>query len=358
MNIFIDCHVFDGNLQGTTSYLKGLYSELIKDKTKTFYFASFSAKHLEKVFGIHENVVYLSFSSKNKIYRLLIDIPQLIYKNKIDFAHFQYVVPPIKLCKYIVTIHDVLFLDYPQYFPWIYKTSKNILFRASSKYSDFVITVSNYSKDRIEHHFKIKNVIVTPNAVDEEYFKYYDKNELKKQAKDKFGIENYFLFVSRFEPRKNHLALLKVFVENLFYKDYMLVFVGNKAIEDKSYNNYFNQLPAIVKNKIITFNNVNFKNLLIFVRAANLSIYPSIAEGFGIPPLESVAANVPTICSKSTAMSDFGFLEEYLFDPLDKQDLLLKINKCIKSNNHFLFDKLKNKYNWQFSASKIIEILK
>ena len=357
MNIFVDCHVFDGNLQGTTSYLKGLYNELIKDKTKTFYLASLNSKNLEKVFGTHTNIIYLTYSNKNKIYRLLYDIPKLIYNNKIDYAHFQYVVPPIKLCKYIVTIHDVLFIDYPKYFPFNYKISNNILFRISAIYADFVLTVSNYSKERIEHHFKINNVIVTPNAVDEEYFKDYDKNELKESAKSKFCIENYFLFVSRLEPRKNHLTLLKVFVENEFYKNYMLVFVGYKAIEDKSYNTFYNQLPATVKNKIITFSNINFDDLLIFVRAATLSIYPSIAEGFGIPPLESIAANVPTICSNSTAMSDFCFMEKYLFDPLDEQDLLLKINKCLKNQNHYLFDKLKNKYNWQFSASKINEIL-
>ena len=215
-----------------------------------------------------------------------------------------------------------------------------------------------FRSERIEHHFKIKNVVVTPNAVDEEFFNNYNKNEIKIIANIKFGIKNYFLFVSRIEPRKNHLTLLKVFVENNFYKNYTLVFVGNKAIEDEKYNNYFAELPILIQKKIITFSNVNFEDLLIFVRAANLSIYPSIAEGFGIPPLESLAAKVPTICSNSTAMSDFDFIKDYLFDPLDEYDLANKINFALENSASMSSDKIKGKYNWKSSAQKIIKIIK
>ena len=66
-NFFVDCHLFDGNLQGTTTYLKGLYQELIKDKSKNFFLAAHNIQKLQTVFGMHENVFYLRYSSKNNM---------------------------------------------------------------------------------------------------------------------------------------------------------------------------------------------------------------------------------------------------------------------------------------------------
>ena len=325
--IFVDCHVFDGNFQGTTTYLKGLYSELLKDKTKQFYFGATNTAFLETIFGKHDNLTFVSYKAKNKFYRLSIDIPRIIKKNKIDYAHFQYVVPPIKACKFIVTIHDVLFLDFPEYFPLTYRKKNKLLFKTSAKRSDVVLSVSEYSKQQIQKHFGIETVTLTPNSIDSVYFEEYDKNDVQNQVNKKFKVANYFLYVSRWEPRKNHDRLLKAFVEKEYYKTHSLVFVGDKAIENKAYNDYYASLPDEIKATVFSFNKVDYQDLLLLVRAADLSIYPSIAEGFGIPPLESLAAKIPTICSNTTAMADFQFFGDCLFNPLDIEDIKNKIEK-------------------------------
>jgi glycosyltransferase involved in cell wall biosynthesis len=357
-SIFVDCHVFDGNLQGTTTYLKGLYQELIKDKNKIFFLAAHNIEKLQSVFGIHENVFYLNYSSKNKLFRLFFDIPKLISQNKIDYAHFQYVVPPIKKCKYIVTIHDILFLDFPQYFPLFYRIKNRFLFKYSANKSDVVLSVSEYSKDRIEKHFNISDVKIIPNAVDSEYFKQYNKEKEAQIVKNKFNLDDYFLFVSRWEPRKNHHTLLKTFVENGYYKKYKLVFVGDDAIQNKIYNDYCNLLENEIKEQVVRLKKVEFLDLIHLVRASSLSVYPSFAEGFGIPPLESIASSIPTICSNTTAMSDFDFIGDCLFDPSSSTDLNLKIIKALQDN---LIAEKRNhvdlKYKWDLSAKFFNEIL-
>ncbi|WP_395065454.1 glycosyltransferase family 4 protein [Flavobacterium sp.] len=358
VNILVDCHVFDGNLQGTTTYLKGLYQEMIKDKTKMFFLAAFNVENLQTVFGIHSNVVYLRYSSQNKFFRLLFDIPKLITKNKIDYAHFQYIVPPIKKCNYIVTIHDVLFLDFPQYFPFLYQIKNKFLFKYSANKADVVLTVSQYSKEKIEEHFGISNVKIISNAIDLVYFEKYNKESEVQIVKNKFNIENYFLFVSRWEPRKNHHTLLKSFVENSYYKKYKMVFVGDDAIENKSYNQYYNSLDNTIKQQVVRLKNIGFQDLIHLVRASSVSIYPSFAEGFGIPPLETIAAGIPTVCSNTTAMSDFSFIGNCLFDPTSIEDLNLKIENAL--NDNLLQEKqntVKIKYNWELSAQKLIELL-
>jgi glycosyltransferase involved in cell wall biosynthesis len=351
IKLFVDCHIFDGNYQGTTTYLKGIYTELIKNNTIHFYFASYDTNKIKKIFGQKDNITYLKYSSKNKFLRLIIEIPKLISKNKIDFAHFQYIVPPIKKCKYIVTIHDVLFLDHPEYFPLSYRIKNKILFYLSAKLSNIVLSVSEYSAQRIKLNFKLNNVSITPNAVDEIYFQKFEKQESQNKVKNKFSIENYFLFVSRWEPRKNHLRLLKVFIEKQYYNEYQIVFVGNQALNNQEFNEYYKEIDELIKLRIKILNNIDFKDLVEITRGAKLSIYPSLAEGFGIPPLESIACNVPTICSNTTSMQDFDFLKEFMFNPEDEEDISKKIEKAlVEIDFKKIKDQLRNKYSWEKSA--------
>lgn len=359
INLLVDCHVFDGKPQGTKTYLKGLYTELIKDSTIDFYFVAFNIEYLENIFGNQPNVFYIQLKSKNKIKRLLIEYPLIIKSNKIDFAHFQYIAPPIKLCKYIVTIHDVLFLDYPAYFPLLYKIKNKVLFQLSAWISDFNLTVSKYSKTQIQKHFKVKNVYITPNAVPDIYFDAFDKSEAKNEVYEKFGIQNYFLFVSRREPRKNHLTLLKTFVAYKYYESYQLVFVGILDILDKSYEDYYEGLDPTIKKQIVVIEKINDHDLLSINRAARVSIYPSFAEGFGIPPLESLACGTSTICSNATAMSDFSFIQDYLFEPNSITDLNEKLMKALDSKvEKNVIEEMKSIYSWKKSANVIHKLIK
>lgn len=357
--ILVDCHKFDEDYQGITTYIKGLYSELIKDNNYHYYLVSYDNKNLNKEFGTHENITYLKYFSKNKWIRLLLDLPFKIIKNKIDFAHFQYVVSPIKFCKYIVTIHDVLFLDFPQFFKKEYQLKNNFLFKNSAKISDIVLTVSEYSKQRIQYHYKLKKqVVVIPNAINEVFLYPFDKQESIDYIDQKFGIKNYFLLVSRIEPRKNHLTLLRLFVENGYYQDYSLIFVGKRDLFYNEFEKYYNDLTAEIKSKVLLLENVNNNDLLTFYQAAKIFIYPSFAEGFGIPPLESLSVNIPTICSNTTAMSDFTFFEDFLFNPNDLDDLNLKIIKALQNPNiEEIKTKMRKKYNWETSSSIFVDVI-
>jgi glycosyltransferase involved in cell wall biosynthesis len=349
--IFVDCHIFDKNYQGTTTYIKGIYTELIKDKNKHFFLGAANIDNLKKFFGNHSNVTYIQLKYKNKFVRLLFEIPKILKANNIDYAHFQYIAPPIKVCKYIVTIHDVLFLEYPQYFPYLYRIKNKALFYWSAKHADIVCTVSEFSKQKIKHYFNI-NSIITPNAVDPVFYESYDKKSIQNQVKTKFTIEKYWIYVSRWEPRKNHLNLVKVFAEKEYYKEYKLLFIGDKDIPNKLFDDYFDSLPAEVQSKIIIKNKVNFPDLLLLLRGATLSVYPSFAEGFGIPPLESLAAQIPTVCSNTTAMADFDFLDKNLFNPYNLDEINQRIKQALSTP--FIEDivlKIEQKYNWSASAN-------
>ncbi|MCJ7449544.1 MAG: glycosyltransferase family 4 protein [Bacteroidales bacterium] len=347
--LFIDAHVFDDPFQGSRTYLLGLYSEMIKQNTAfEFIFGAYNIENIKKEFGEHSNVRYIKYMTTNKFLRLALNIPLVILRNKIDISHYQYIAPLIKLSKEIVTIHDVLFLDYPELFPVLYRIKNRILFRRSARRADILLTVSDYSKARIAEHFRISkdDIVVLPDAVGEEFFEPVGQ---LPDVKVKYNIDNYILYVSRIEPRKNHLMLLRAFVElELWKKGFQLVFIGEKSITTPEYENYWQSLSDDIKASVRLINGSYGNELKSFYRNCRLFVYPSIAEGFGIPPLEAVASHAPTICSKSTAMGDFKFMHDRLFDPLSIGELKEKIIKYLHSNQNYdrEIEYIKLNYNW------------
>jgi glycosyltransferase involved in cell wall biosynthesis len=362
IKIFVDCHVFDYCFQGTRTYIQGIYKEFIKDKDYDFYFAANNLDNLKDIFGTSENIFFIKYSYKSKFLRLLFDIPRILKKEKIDYAHFQYIVPPFKRAKYIVTTHDVLFIDFHTYFSYLNRLKNTFLYKNSIKMADIKLTVSDYSKQRIEQHFNVKGICITPNGVDPIFFKEYDKTQTTIKVEEKYKFKNYIIYVSRWEPRKNHELILKAFIDLKLYETYSLLFIGDTTTENKVYNDVFNTITNNeIKDKIFCLQKLDFESMILLLRGAKVSVYPSIAEGFGIPPLESIAAKVPTLSSNQTAMADFGFMADFLFNPNNYEEFKIKL-KTILDNDYdnrlnTLSDFVKNKYDWTKSMLVLKECI-
>lgn len=354
IRLLVDCHVFDGKYQGTRTYLEGLYGKLTKHLDIDFYFCSFNTEKLKKTFGRADNIHYITLNYQNKFLRLIYEYPKIIFQYRINYAHFQYVVPLFKICKEIVTIHDLLFLDFPQYFPWSYRLKNRILFLLSAKRADLLFTVSDFSRQEIHKHFKmpIDKIIVTYNSVTTQPVDNWDTDIVNS-----LNVDNYILEVGRIEPRKNQLALVRAFVENELYKDYSLVLVGANDLKYSELDLYIKGLTPSMKAKIKQVT-VSYADLLIMYQKAALFVFPSFAEGFGIPPLEALINNCPVLCSNATAMKEFGFPTKYTFDPYDQNELSIKMKKILTEPYDFSFkDNVLNKYSWKKSSDIMYEHL-
>ena len=143
---------------------------------------------------------------------------------------------------------------------------------------------------------------------------------------------------------------MKAFVEiNLWKSKYSLVFIGKICFKNEELQNIYESLDPDVKSHIYFLEDIPQFDLIHFYNASILSVFPSLAEGFCIPPLESVTMVVPTLCSNQTAMRDFDFFGEYLFNPLDLNELKIKINKQLQEGNQnikLIAYKVHQKYSW------------
>lgn len=365
IKIFVDAHVLDKEFQGTRTFIKEIYTHLSRNENLRVYLGVHDKGNLQNIFSENSNITFITYNRKSSYTRLLYSIPSILQKNKIDFAHFQYIVPPVKRCKYIVTIHDVIFKEHPREFPIYYRVSREFLFKKATAKADIITTVSDYSKKSIEKflHAKPGRVHIIPNGVSESFFKPYDKQQSKKKIKDKYGIGENILYVSRFEPRKNHESLLKAYLElELFNKGYFLVLLGYQSLKVNGFNKMINDLPQAIRKFIYINSEINDEDLMAFYQSASVFIYPSKAEGFGISPLEAAAVKIPVICSNTTAMKDFSFFGNMHIDPSDYNLLKKKLIEILtnppdESQLQNIADTIRQKYSWKRSAEDFYQLL-
>ncbi|WP_425076425.1 glycosyltransferase family 4 protein [Psychroserpens sp. S379A] len=366
--LFVDAHTFDECHQGIRTFMKGIYETIdVTPSELQIFLAANDVENLKTEFSNQPNFKFIELKSRNKYIRLGYEIPKIIKKNKFDFAHFNYYLPLFlnKKCNYIVTIHDVLFIDFPQYFPLKYKLINTFLFKRSAVKANIVTTVSNYSARRIKENFNIadKKIEVLPNAVNSKYIDNHDKLDDKNYLKKKYGLDSFIVYVSRIEPRKNHEKLIQAYQElKLWEQGISLVLIGKESFKDEELFKLIDEVSQLSKGKLLKLNDIPNVDLIKFYNAATLAVFPSLCEGFGIPPIESAVLKTSTICSHSTAMKDFFFFEDRFFDANSKEAIKTKIEEYLSKNHQEnelikIANCIKKTYNWSITAQKLKSLI-
>jgi glycosyltransferase involved in cell wall biosynthesis len=369
IKIFVDGHVFDKEYQGTQTFLRGLYTHLMASYPMLdIYFGVQNAAKFREAFpGFPDGKILRYKKRAMGLLRFVFDIPFYLKKHQFDFAHFQYISPrPVQGCRYIVTLHDILFNDYKNDFSLVYRLSRNLLFGYSIKHAGIKTTVSEYSRIQINKHYHIplQSLHVIPNGIERQVME-SETSVLGAQGfiEQKYGVKNFILYVSRIEPRKNHLQVLKTYLKlKLYQQGIALVFIGTGSIAVKELNSLIATLDQEQRKLFYWIENIGQTELNNFYLASRLFIYASKAEGFGIPPLEAAGLHKPVLCSNATAMKDFDFFEPHMFDPLNGNEFEQKLVSILSAppDPDFLrkvAGQVREKHSWQQSANLFHNLL-
>lgn len=252
-------------------------------------------------------------------------LPAELILHKIDlFFSPSYVLPFIMNTKSVVNIHDMSF----ERFPECSTPQRRAHVRKSALRADAIITISQYSKREIMEYYRLpESKIHCIYLGTEEIFHSINDRRKIKEIKDKFKINNGFiLYVGAIYKRRNVQNLIKAF-QNLtsFLKDYQLLIVGKPSPSlDMDLGGLIESTNLqIGKNKIIQINYVEEEFLPWLYNAADLFVYPSSYEGFGLPPLEAMACGTPVMTSDCPAVQEVVGDAAVKIDPNDV-DLISK----------------------------------
>lgn len=257
---------------------------------------------------------------------------------------------PIFYKNKIVTVHDVAFELYPKSFSKNFVRLYKFMIPRVVRNSKHVVTVSNFSKDEIASIYEIdkEKISVIANAVSERFNPVLDEG-LRK--------EKYFLAVSSLNYRKNFIPVLQAFKllleRNGNYKLFVVGDIKNKSFSEVDLSEY-TSIPNI---KFL--GRISDEDLIRYYSNAVGFVYPSLYEGFGIPPLESQKCGCPVLCSDIPVLHEVCGDSVMYCNPHDIQDIAEKMLNLAENKMKFREFGLNNvgRYSWEQSATKLRNVL-
>lgn len=287
-----------------------------------------------------------------------------IKKSGIEIIHFpHYDVPITYRGRFVVTVHDLTHIIMPEFLGGKikYYYAKFLLNHAIKK-SEHIFTVSENSQKDICTIFQIRKekISITYNAVDSD-FRVKEKEEIQ-YLYDRFSIEKnkkILLYVGNLKPHKNLSRLLDSFSKIPDKGKYCLILAGKdfsslelKQTENKlGISDLVNHTGLVSKEELIDLYNL-----------ADLFVFPSLYEGFGIPPLEAMACGTPVICSNNSSVSEVVGEAAILFDPLNEEEMKDKIQMVIHNpvlQNELITkgQKRTNCFKWESCVEKTKSVI-
>ena len=362
MRIGFDAKRAFSNYTGLGNYSRGTIRVLSTFFSENKYFLFIPKKTLNPRLNFIKSQKNLNIISPNNLFNKLFPsywrtkkIVNDIRFNKIDIYHGLSHELPIGIektdVKTVVTIHDLIYLRYPEFFTKFDRKIYDKKFRSACNRADKIIAISKQTKKDIIDFFNIhENKIEVVYQGCNEVFKSTKNDDEISNVKNKFKLfENYLLYVGSIEKRKNLLTLLES-LKNLPNKN--LIIIGEGTSYKKECLDFIKKNKLENRAKILS--GLNLFEMACIYQDAEMLIYPSIFEGFGIPIVEALFSKIPVITSRDGCFKEAGGENSIYINPLSSKEITNAINKI--SNDEKLKKKMIEKgYNFaqNFTDKKI-----
>lgn len=358
LRVGVDMHVVDGMYQGSRTYMVEIFSRVIVNCPNIqFYLFCSDANNISNIAApfSFSNVVIVPGISKNPIFRLAVQLPILGKRYELDYLHVQYVLPLFIGNKGVVSLHDILFESYPEFFGKFFVLRSRLLMRWSAKRANKIFTISTFSKDDISSRYRIckEKIDLVYCGVDTRRF-YSGSDGQEFLVSRGLLSKSYLLTVGRIDPRKNLVGLVQAF--DLTNKNVPLVVVGQDGLRA---HELFREIEARgLSQNVIVIKDAGDDELVALYRHAQIFVFPSFSEGFGLPVLEAMASGVPVIVSNTTSLPEVAGEAGVLVDPKNINKLGEALSLLMNSRELRATLKEKGiiqaqKFNWESSANLV-----
>jgi glycosyltransferase involved in cell wall biosynthesis len=313
---------------GIGTYVRNLVRRLARLDHETTYFLFCKRSDEATLRDLAANFVPVVDDAEGYGFREHLSIPRKLRRLKADLLHSpHYVLPLFCTTPAVVTVHDCIHLLFPQYLPsrhaWRYA---HFMMGSAIKRSALVFTVSEATRRDILHFFPwadAEKILVVPNTIDPEVLEDPGEEEMER-VRERYQIHGRFvLYAGNIKPHKNLDRLITAFSllrRRGGFDDVRLVIVG--SAEENKYAGLRRTAEVTgVRNEVRFFGFVPDHTLSALYRLASVFAFPSLYEGFGLPPLEAMACGTPVVTSRLSSLPEVVGAAAVFVDPWSIEDI-------------------------------------
>lgn len=331
MRIAIDAHALGGQGGGGATYIRGLVQALAQVDDENEYTLLLTPRQSDVSLPGTERMHRMIVPPDNLPVRISLAIPLVALWSRFDLIHFEHMVPPYCPIPFVVSVHDISFERYPSFFQRQNVIKDRITMPLTMRNAVAVLTLTQFSKDDMIRRYRVPSsrVIVTGCGVDPAFMPIRDQS-LLSQVRERYGTSDHFILsVGELQPRKNLQRSIQAYIRlrrsgAIHHK---FVLVGRKAW---LFDDTFAEARASgFENDIVFTGYVPDTDLVALYSAADVFVYPSLFEGFGLPPLEAMACGTPVITSNTSSLPEVVGDAAVMVDPLNVDALARAIRQLL-----------------------------
>lgn len=362
MLVAVDAHAIGRHLTGNEVYVRNLLDSMAALDGAPEFVAYLSSPEAQ---ARPRRGCRVRRVSPNPFIRLGLDLPMQLRRDRPTLVHVQYTAPLACPVPVVVSVHDVSFIEHPEYFTRSRAVQLRWTVRHTVRSAARVLTGSEFSRDAILRAYPRLDpakVAVIPNAA-AACFRPINHETASAYVRKHYGLAAPFvLTVGDLQPRKNHIGLIHGFAHLLRgcpQLPHDLVIAG----KDTWFSGRIREAARLsgVEDRIRFIGFVPDDDLLQLYNAADLFVFPSFYEGFGLPLLEAMACARAVACSNTSAMPEVADGAAILFDPYSPSEIAraladLLLDAQLRARMERLGQKRAAGFSWARTAALTLDL--
>jgi len=357
---------------GLATYIRNVVRTLGRIDSVNEYFLMGAAARFEQLGALPENFHLVPLQNPEQTFATYLELHKVIAAHEVDLVHVPHAFwrPLITKAPFVITVHDLLDYMYrARTSNGMRRTIHSYMTRQAMHRAARIFAVSNFTKREVTRYFDVKpeKIEVVYNALDESFMRGHSTPQEQAMVRGRYQVDSPFLlYTGRISPHKNVSRIIEAFsalkaelAKDGAYPDLKLIIIGDEVSRNPDIRRAV--IRSGMQHEVRFLGYVSIDVLRIFFDMAKVFVFPSLYEGFGLPPLEAMAHGTPVVASNTSALPEVVGNAALMVNPENVFEISRALQRVLTDQS--LRERLKaagleqaQRFSWDVSVKRMLEV--